>query len=98
MDAGRLKRPLLSIYGFRNTRLVIALSSLGAAVAFCLGIVLLGLSWGYLGVLSVLTVGIVGLALVSLFRPSEKINFGLFKYASIYMAGSMLMVVLGVLA
>ena len=83
------------VYGQRNTRLVIAFSSLGAAVAIVMGCIALGLSWGYIRLLAVLTVGIVGLALASVIRPSEDINFGLFKYASLYMFGSMLMVILG---
>ncbi|MCP4664972.1 MAG: protoheme IX farnesyltransferase [Deltaproteobacteria bacterium] len=86
-----------STYGYRNSRLIIAFSSLGAAFAIALGIFALGLSWGYLRLLAVLTVGMLGLALLGIFRPSEKINSGLFKYASFYMLISMLMVVLGVL-
>lgn len=83
------------IYGFRNTRKIIALASLGAAVSIGLGCYALGLAGGYLRLLAVLTVGIIGLAVFSLYRPSEKIDFGLFKYASLYMLGSMLMMVLG---
>jgi len=86
-----------STYGNKNTRLIIALSSLGVAFSIALGLSFLGLSWGYLRLLAVLTVGMLGLVLVSVFRPSESINFGLFKYASLYMLSSMFMVVLGVL-
>ena len=86
-----------SAYGYKNTRLIIALSSLGVAFSIALGLFFLGLSWGYLRLLVVLSVGMLGLVLVSVFRPSESINFGLFKYASVYMLSSMFMVVLGVL-
>jgi len=86
-----------STYGHKNTRLIIALSSLGVAFSIALGFFFLGLSWGYLRLLAVLTVGMLGFVLVSVFRPSESINFGLFKYASLYMLSSMFMVVLGVL-
>ena len=48
--------------------------------------------------LAVLSVGMLGLALAGIFRPSEKINAGLFKYASFYMLSSMLMVIFGVLS
>jgi len=85
-----------STYGHKNTRLIIALSSLGVAFSIALGLFFLGLSWGYLRLLAVLTVGMFGLVLISVFRPSESINFGLFKYASLYMLSSMFMVVLGV--
>ncbi len=84
-----------SQYGIVPTRLIIALSSVGAALAIGVGIYALGLSWGYLRLLAVLTSGLLGLAIVSIFRPSEKINFGLFKYASVFMLGSMIMVVIG---
>ena len=84
-----------SQYGERTTRIIIAFSSIAAAVSIGLGAFALGLSWGYLRLLSVLAVGIVGLALVSVFRPSEKVNFGLFKYASLFMLGSMVMLTIG---
>jgi len=87
-----------STYGYRNSRLIIAFSTFGASVAICLGIITLGLSWGYLGLLAILTVGMLGLAIAGIFRPSERVNFRLFKYASLYMLSSMSMVVIGVLA
>jgi len=31
---------------------------------------------------------------VSLIKPSEKVNFGLFKYASLYMLNTMLLILL----
>jgi len=87
-----------STYGNKNSQLIIALSSLGAAVAIALGLFTLGLSWGYLRLMVVLSAGLLGLAIAGLLRPSEEINIGLFRYASLYMVSSMLMVVLGVLA
>jgi protoheme IX farnesyltransferase len=84
-----------SAYGIRQTRTIIALSSVGAAISIGMGIFLLGLSWGYLRLIAVLAAGLIGLSLLSVFKPSEKVNFGLFKYASLFMLGSMLMVVFG---
>ena len=84
-----------STYGNRVTQIIIALSSFGAAIAIGLGAFSVGLSWGYLRLLAVLAVGVIGLAAFSVYRPSERTNFGLFKYASLYMLGSMLMVTLG---
>ncbi len=86
-----------SQYGYRTTRIIIALSSVAAAISIGVGSFALGLSWGYLRLLSVLAVGIIGLALLSVYHPSEKINFGLFKYASLFMLGSMVMMTLGTL-
>jgi len=84
-----------STYGNQITQLIIALSSLGAAIAIGMGAFSVGLSWGYLRLLAVLAVGVIGLGVFSVYRPSEKVNFGLFKYASMYMLGSMIMVTLG---
>ena len=84
-------------YGEKTTQLIIALSSFGASVAIGLAAFSIGLSWGYLRLLAVLAVGVIVLALLSVFRPSEEINFGLFKYASLYMLGSMMMMTLGTL-
>ena len=84
-----------STYGFDKTRTIVAISSIGAAIAIGFGAYALGLSWGYMRLFAVFTSGIVGLSALSVFRPSEKINFGLFKYASFYMLGSMIMVVMG---
>ncbi len=84
-----------STYGIAGTQRIIAMSSIGAALAIGMGIYALGLSWGYLRLLSVLTVGLVGLSLISMYRPSDRVNFGLFKYASLFMLGSMMMVVFG---
>lgn len=84
-------------YGYRKTRLIIAASSVVAAIAIGLGASAIGLSWGYLRLLAVFAIGIVSLAILSIFRPSERINFGLFKYASLYMLGSMAMMAFGTL-
>ena len=86
-----------STYGYQKTRLIIAVSSVGAALAIGMGSFAIGLSWGYLRLLAVLTIGIVSLAVLSVYRPSEKTNFGLFKYASLYMLGSMAMMTVGAL-
>ncbi|MBW1644656.1 MAG: protoheme IX farnesyltransferase [Deltaproteobacteria bacterium] len=87
-----------STYGYKNSRLIVAVSILCATLAIALGLFALGLSWGYLRLLAVLTVGILGLGIVGIFRPSERINWGLFKFASLYMLGSMIMVIVGVLS
>ena len=86
-----------STYGNHKTRVIIAISSFGAALAIASVALGLGLSWGYIRLFAVLTIGIVGLAGLSVFNPSEKVNFGLFKYASVYMLGAMIMVIMGTL-
>jgi protoheme IX farnesyltransferase len=83
-----------STYGFQFTRVMIAISSVIAALAMGLSTHGISMSWGYLRILSVLTIGLLGLAFYSTIRPSEKTNFGLFKYASFFMLGSMVMIVI----
>lgn len=80
-------------YGFKNTRILIALSSVLAVVTMGAAAIGIGLTAGYLRLMVVLSVGLLFLALSSLVHPSDKINFGLFKYASLYMLSFMLMIV-----
>ena len=47
--------------------------------------VLIGMQWGFVRLLAVLSAGLLLLATASIFRPTERVNFGLFKYASLYM-------------
>jgi heme o synthase len=84
-----------STYGVRVTRFLISVSSIGAAVAMMAAAVLIGMSWGYLRFLGLLGVGLLGLAVGNVARPSARMNFGLFKYASLYMLSTMLLVVAG---
>jgi protoheme IX farnesyltransferase len=79
-----------SIYGFRVTQKIIAASSLAAALAIGLAAIGIGVTWGYLRVLVVLSCGLLAFAIFSLKYPSERANFGLFKYASLYMLSAML--------
>lgn len=80
-----------SRYGFRITQITIAISSIIAACMMGLSAYGIGLTWGYLRLMAVLTVGLILLALNSIMRPSDRVNFGLFKYASLYMLGAMLL-------
>ncbi len=82
-------------YGFNNTRIIIALSSIGAAIAILIGAIALGLSLGYLQTIMALASGSIILAAISIINPSEKINFGLFKYASIFMLSTMIIIAIG---
>jgi protoheme IX farnesyltransferase len=80
-----------STYGSRASQAVIAASSLGAALVIGLAAVGIGVTWGYLRVLVVLSIGLLVLAIISLKRPSDRVNFGLFKYASLYMLSAMML-------
>ncbi len=80
-----------STYGFHVTRIAIAVSSIFAALAMGAAAWGIGMTIGYLRILIVLSVGLLTLAAISVFKPTERVNFGLFKYASLYMLSSMIL-------
>ena len=80
-----------AVYGFQVTHATIAVSSLVAAMLMAVAAYGIGLTWGYLRLMVVLSGGLLLLAINSMVRPSERINFGLFKYASLYMLSAMLL-------
>lgn len=80
-----------SRYSFSFTRLMIAISSVLTAVTIGLAAIGIGMTIGYLRLLIVLSFGLIFLAMMSLIRPSQKLNFGLFKYASLYMLSAMVL-------
>lgn len=80
-------------YGERFTNSLIAGSSVLAAGAMGLAAYGIGMTWGYLRILLILGSGLFLLAGYSALRDSQKVRFGLFKYASIYMISSMLLLV-----
>ena len=79
-----------STYGDAFTRATIAISSVLAALAMVWASTLIGLGAGYLRLIAVLTTGLLLLAFATFRAESERVNFGLFKYASIYMLSAML--------
>jgi protoheme IX farnesyltransferase len=80
-----------SVYGFPFTRGTIAAASILAALSIAIAGVLIGVEWGFVRLLAVLSAGLFMLAITSVFRPSERILFGLFKYASLYMLSAMIL-------
>ncbi len=83
-----------SRYGFQTTRAIIAGSSLLTAISLGAAAYGVGLTWGFLRLLAILSTGLIFLAIKSLVTPSDKTTFNLFKYASLYMMGSMLLMFL----
>jgi protoheme IX farnesyltransferase len=86
-----------STYGFSFTRRTIAASSILAALSISAASIGIGMTWGFLRLLGVLVTGLLVLAITITVRPSERLNFGLFKYASLFMLGAMMMIVLAVI-
>lgn len=78
-------------YGFETTRAIIALSAIIAAASIGVAGVMIGVQAGALRLMAVLSSGLLLLSFASVFRPSERVIFSLFKYASIYMLASMIL-------
>jgi protoheme IX farnesyltransferase len=82
-----------SAYNFEVTRRIIAVSNVMAALSIGAAALGIGMAWGYLWLIILLSAGLIMLTARSLIKPSERANFSLFKYASVYMLGSMLLVI-----
>ena len=80
-------------YGVGTTRTIISISVSITTVVMLISARLSGvrlecwLGLGFLGIILLLA------AILNVFRPSPKLNLGLFKFASIYMLGAMLLMV-----
>ena len=77
-------------YGEAFTRLTIAVSSILAAAAIGWASVLIGLSAGLLSLIAVLTAVMLILAFATLRIHTDRMNFMLFRYASLYMLSAMI--------
>jgi protoheme IX farnesyltransferase len=80
-----------STYGDKVTQIIIAVSSILAAFTIGLAAYGIGTEWGFLRLMAVLSGGLLALAIATIVKPSETVNFGLFKYASLYMLSSMIL-------
>jgi protoheme IX farnesyltransferase len=76
--------------GEKFTRLTIAVSSILAAVSIGWASILIGLSAGLLSLIAVLTAVMLVLAFATLRIHTDKMNFMLFRYASLYMLSAMI--------
>jgi len=80
-----------STYGLETTRAVIALSSIIAAASIGVAGVMVGVQAGIMRLMIVLSAGLLVLSFATIFHPSDQVNFSLFKYASLYMLASMIL-------
>jgi len=95
-DYRRARIPtFVSRFGFRPTRFMVIISSLGASIAMGTGLYALGLTMNYLHLLFLLTALIMILAVVCFLKPSDRMHFALFRFASFYMLGAMLITIVG---
>jgi protoheme IX farnesyltransferase len=84
-----------NIYGPTATRRLVAAATLGAAVALVSAGWLLGINPWAMMALAAMGSTLSILALIGWIRPSEEINWKLFKAASIYMLGSFVCLTMG---
>lgn len=83
------------VYGPEATRRLVAAATLSMAAVLCTAGWLLHIHPLALIALGLMGTGLSGLALAVLLRPSERLNWALFKAASFYMLGSFLCLTLG---
>lgn len=84
-----------STFGQKATRLAIAISSILAGLSMCLASFWIGAAEGILALIIFLSAVLLFLAATVLFRPSDRMNLRLYKYASIYMLCTMLLIIPG---
>jgi len=95
-DYGRAGVPILpNRYGERITRLIIGLSTCAAVVVMLLATWQIGLDWGPLRAAAGLGTILLVIAVASVLHRSPKLNFLLFKMASLYMLGTMGLIMAG---
>jgi protoheme IX farnesyltransferase len=82
-----------STYGNGFTRLVIAISSIAAALAMSIASIWIGVAEGILALIIILSAVLLFLAATVVIRPSDQTNLRLYKYASIYMLCTMLLII-----
>lgn len=86
-----------NVYGPTATRRVVAVATFLDVVVLALAGWLLRVRPIAMGVLFVLGAGLAGLSLALLVRPSARLNWVLFKFASLYMLGAFVSLTVGVL-
>ncbi len=82
-------------YGFKTTRIIIAVSTIVSATAFVTSAYLLGVEWGFIRILVIVAAIATVFAFYGILKPSEETNFRLFKIASINMVLAMIIIILG---
>lgn len=80
-----------STYGLAITRRAIALSSILAGALMILAAVLVEVRQGFMHTIGVLSGILMVWSFLVMIKPSKNLNFGLFKFASVYMLAAMLL-------
>ncbi len=80
-------------YGVDVTRIIIAGSAVLASIAMITAAFLVEMQGYCLIFLILFSIGLVAMSTVTVLKKSSKLNFSLFKMASVYMLGSMLLLI-----
>jgi len=95
-DYARAGVPVLpNTLGLRGSYWLIRISAGLTAVTMALATWQIGLEWGLFYTILALSTILIGLALVSVMRNSRRLNFALFKVASVYMLAATLAIIVG---
>ena len=81
---------IASVYGFNINRKIIVLSSFLSAISLIISSFAIGINVGPLRLIGTLAGGMLIISVIALLKPSEKLNSGLFRYASVLMLTTML--------
>ncbi len=82
-------------YGPETTRRIVGAATVAAVVVMIVSIWLIEIATGCLYFAAVLGVLLLMVTATSVVRPSPRLNFAVFKLASVYMLGSMLLIIMG---
>jgi protoheme IX farnesyltransferase len=83
-----------NVFGFMNARYFMAASNLAAAGIMLAVSIWLGVSISGIVVLSLGSLILLGFSVRNIMHSSERLNFAMFKYVSLYMAVAMLILIL----
>lgn len=96
-DYERARVPIFpNTHGEHVARFIVGLSTGAAVIVMLLAMWQIGLHVQYLHAAVGMGMMLLGLATASTLRPSPKLDFGLFKLASLYMLGAMGLIIVGV--
>lgn len=79
-------------YGIPITRRIIAISSIIAASLIGISAIGIGITIGYFRIIVILSAILLGLSIYSALKPTDKLNYALFKYASVFMLSAMVLI------
>lgn len=83
-----------NVFGFNSTRYFMAVSNLAAAGIMLAVFLWLGVSVAGIVVLSLGSLILLGFSVRNILHPSERVNFTMFKFVSLYMTSAMLILIL----